>query len=681
MTRSLRRSAPVLVWCACWLTVHATSAQPQSAAPPLVLDSTWLAAGAPLPTTWWLAGPSGPHLADTRLAPGTVPEGWQGDGSFSLPVRATPALVDRPLALSLRHFGPVTVTLDGQPVRLDADMSRATARAAAHASIVLPDTSVHTLGVRLRTPDRTALRAVGYPAGFTAMLGPADAIHGAWTTTVARAARLQWGLPTAYTIFGVLHLLLFLFYPRLRENLYFAVVCFCISAVVYFNYQEAFFYDSAEELVLIRRLWSPLTVVTVLALLRFVYAVYRDGLPRHFWGFVAVGMGLGVYGWFAPRLGWWPVGGRTYAYAFVLVLNLDMLRVAGTALLQRGQGPVTVALGVLAFVVAFSYPLCVVLGLLPFIDIIDTLAFSFYVVLGLLFAISVYLSRRFAQTSRDLEQRVAEVEQLSAQKLEQERRAQQEEVERLKLEAAYQQKVQELEEARQLQLSLLPRTLPDLPRYDVAAFMETAAEVGGDYYDFAADDGTLTVAVGDATGHGLKAGTMVTATKSLFNAFRTAPDLLDVVQQSTWALKRMNWHRLYMALTLARFHDGRLRLTTAGMPPTLIWRAGEQQVETVTIKGMPLGSFPSFPYREEEHALHPGDAVLFMSDGFPELFNGGGEMLGYQAAADAFGEVAAQSQTAHEVVEGLVRRLRAWSGERALDDDVTFVVIRHRHPT
>lgn len=50
--------------------------------------------------------------------------------------------------------------------------------------------------------------------------------------------------------------------------------------------------------------------------------------------------------------------------------------------------------------------------------------------------------------------------------------------------------------------------------------MKPATEVGGDYYDFhLADDGTLTVAVGDATGHGLKAGTFVTAMKSLFRTF------------------------------------------------------------------------------------------------------------------------------------------------------------------
>ena len=75
-------------------------------------------------------------------------------------------------------------------------------------------------------------------------------------------------------------------------------------------------------------------------------------------------------------------------------------------------------------------------------------------------------------------------------------------------------RAQELEEARHLQLSMLPKKLPNLPHLDIAAYMKTASEVGGDYYDFhLGEDGTLTIAVGDATGHGLKAGTMVSVVK------------------------------------------------------------------------------------------------------------------------------------------------------------------------
>ena len=90
------------------------------------------------------------------------------------------------------------------------------------------------------------------------------------------------------------------------------------------------------------------------------------------------------------------------------------------------------------------------------------------------------------------------------------------------LEADNQRKTKELEEASKLQLSMLPKNVPDVPDLEIAVYMKTASEVGGDYYDFKYDNnGTLIIAIGDATGHGMKAGTMVATIKGLFTAERS----------------------------------------------------------------------------------------------------------------------------------------------------------------
>ena len=89
-------------------------------------------------------------------------------------------------------------------------------------------------------------------------------------------------------------------------------------------------------------------------------------------------------------------------------------------------------------------------------------------------------------------------------------------------------KSNELEEARRLQLSLLPEKLPELPNLEIAVYMNTATEVGGDYYDFnISADGTLNIALGDATGHGMQAGTVVTLMKGLFSADSGRMDIGD----------------------------------------------------------------------------------------------------------------------------------------------------------
>src|SRR5262245_39832730 len=128
---------------------------------------------------------------------------------------------------------------------------------------------------------------------------------------------------------------------------------------------------------------------------------------------------------------------------------------------------------------------------------------------------------------------------------------------RQELEAENDQRAKELEEARQLQLSMLPKSVPQLPHLEIEAYMKPAAEVGGDYYDFhLAEDGVLTVAVGDATGHGLKAGTVVTAMKSLFRTFAAEPDIVPVFNRSSRVLKEMNLRALFMGLTSVTLQGG-----------------------------------------------------------------------------------------------------------------------------
>lgn len=246
---------------------------------------------------------------------------------------------------------------------------------------------------------------------------------------------------------------------------------------------------------------------------------------------------------------------------------------------------------------------------------------------------------------------------------------------RREIEAESEQHAKELEEARKLQLSMLPRQVPQPPGLEIAAYMKTATEVGGDYYDFhlAADD-TLTIAVGDATGHGLKAGTVVTAMKSLFRTFAHESDLVAVLGRSSRVLKEMNLRALYMGLILVKLKDGHARIAAAGMPPVLIYRAASGQIEEVLIKAMPLGSVANYTYREEETTLTRGDVLVLMSDGFSERFNPEGEMLEDERAQQAL--LAAVNGSAHAIIEHFVCVGDQWGKGRPQDDDVTFVVVK-----
>ena len=254
-------------------------------------------------------------------------------------------------------------------------------------------------------------------------------------------------------------------------------------------------------------------------------------------------------------------------------------------------------------------------------------------------------------------------------------RREQEKTRQALLEAENKRREEELEKARQLQLSMLPKEVPKVDNLDIAVYMKTATEVGGDYYDFSqCEDGTLFATIGDATGHGINAGMVVTTTKSLFFSTVRERDPLAFYKYSNETIDELYDGDLLMALQLLRIKDRKLTLISGGMPPAYYYHAKKGEIEEILVKAMPLGAFPGFPYKEMDFELKPGDTLLFSSDGFAELFNENGNMFGYDKVRDLFAEIA--SKSSQEIIDELVKSGDAWRGEVPNDDDITFLVVK-----
>jgi serine phosphatase RsbU (regulator of sigma subunit) len=278
------------------------------------------------------------------------------------------------------------------------------------------------------------------------------------------------------------------------------------------------------------------------------------------------------------------------------------------------------------------------------------------------------LARAFNQMAEDLS---LQQEKLLAQ----ERAQKEQEISQRVLAVEYERKSVELEDARRFQLSMLPKEVPHHKSYEIAVYTRTATEVGGDYYDFhVASDGTLSITIGDAIGHGAKAGTMVTVIKTLFSGYDGATTPAGFLRDAAEKIKRMELGRMSMALSLGRFDGHQLTLASAGMPPVLVHRAASAAVEEIALAATPLGTLGS-EYPETTCELAPGDTVLFLSDGFPELMNDAGQQFGYTAALDAF-TAAAGGRNAAEVIAALAAVAERWHGDAPPNDDVTFVVAR-----
>jgi len=233
----------------------------------------------------------------------------------------------------------------------------------------------------------------------------------------------------------------------------------------------------------------------------------------------------------------------------------------------------------------------------------------------------------------------------------------------------------ELEEARALQLSLLPKTIPQTSEAHFAVDMITASEVGGDYYDFSKNrDGTLNVAIGDATGHGMRAGIMVAIMKTLFITDSSKLDLLDFFNISNKTINTLNLGRMMMAFMMLKIKSDKIEIANAGMPPLLIYRKEIKEVEEVMANGMPIGAMKNFPYQVIETEILAGDTLLLLSDGFPELKNDKDEQYGYNRVKETFKSLAEKEPA--EIIDKLKNECITWSNGKEHDDDVTFVVIK-----
>ncbi len=617
-------------------------------------------------------------LKNSAMTKDSLPQtDWNGSGWFRLRLKIAPDLAGVPLNLEVAQLGASEIHLDGKLIKKFGTIGDTAATEqpynpnAEPLAIVFDSAGEHLLAVRYS--NKAAADAnTGYGkwiAGKGIIPGAVDGIaFSSRLKSFDNAVSQSWG--TGYSFpymcalvmvefsFFFLHFLLFVLYPRQRGNLYFSLFLllqvlsnFFSLPILFFHYGTVIYYWCYYLIFLT----GTFSAVPMLA---FLYTDFEGRIPRInrvFFGYIfLIGIGFFFY--------------RSQIFSSLYsILNIyfaiECTRIMVQAIRRRRQDAWIVGIGIFLIDVLILREIIIGLG------VVEIPVSIYYIsdvlgLYGLLVSLTIYLARQFARTSTNLDaQLVKQVEH------------ERDKAKFLIVEAENERRAKELEEARQLQLSMLPKKLPVIPNLEIAAYMKPATEVGGDYYDFhVGTDGTLTVAVGDATGHGLKAGTMVTATKSLFNNLAHEPDITNIFKQSSAALKKMNLRGMFMAMTMLKFKNNQVILSSAGMPAVLIYQNETKTVEEISIKAMPLGSIADFPYRERNFALSSGDCVIVMSDGFPEMFNAENEMIGFERAAEMLPEIAGRSP--QEIINHFVKVAEAWAGTRPADDDVTFVVLK-----
>jgi phosphoserine phosphatase RsbU/P len=238
---------------------------------------------------------------------------------------------------------------------------------------------------------------------------------------------------------------------------------------------------------------------------------------------------------------------------------------------------------------------------------------------------------------------------------------------------------EELETARQIQLSILPREIPDLAGLDIATRYIPMSSVAGDFYDFiVVDEKRLGILVADVSGHGMPAALVASMLKMAFAAQSAhACDPARVLSGLNQALcGKFQGHYITAAYALIDAGKQTLCYAGAGHPPLLLREHSSGNVRSVLENGLFLGYFPNAEYSAVETPFQKGDWIVLYTDGVTETNDASQEQFG-EAGLKTFLEEHPDG-TAAQFADGLLDRLSQWTGRASgqdPDDDVTLLAI------
>ncbi len=243
----------------------------------------------------------------------------------------------------------------------------------------------------------------------------------------------------------------------------------------------------------------------------------------------------------------------------------------------------------------------------------------------------------------------------------------------------------ELEVTRQQQQMLLPSAeeLQLIEDLEIAAFMEPATEVGGDYYDVIQHQDGVKIGIGDVTGHGLESGVLMImvqmAVRTLLQSDICNPvHFLTLLNLAVYGnLQRMKSEK-NMSLMLLDYHQGKLVVSGQHEDIILVRDGGQVELIDTVDLGFPVGLVEDIGEFVSELVieLNPNDVVIVYTDGITEAENIEGVQYGLHRLKELAGEQ--QGRSAQEIVEIILADVREFIGEQKVYDDITLLVLKQK---
>jgi serine phosphatase RsbU (regulator of sigma subunit)/DNA-binding NarL/FixJ family response regulator len=237
----------------------------------------------------------------------------------------------------------------------------------------------------------------------------------------------------------------------------------------------------------------------------------------------------------------------------------------------------------------------------------------------------------------------------------------------------------ELALAAQMQASLLPKSLPDVPGWQLAARLDPARETSGDFYDFIPfPDGRLGILVADAADKGMGAALYMTLSRTLIRTYAaeydTRPDL--VLSATNRRILMDTRAELFVTVFYAILDPvaGKLAYCNAGHnPPFLLNAENKGPVQALGRTGLPLGVFEETAWTQDAVEIAPGDVLLLYTDGITEAQDQQGAFFGEKRLLEV--AQANLGHSAQDIQDALITQVREFSGDAPQSDDITLMVM------
>ena len=237
----------------------------------------------------------------------------------------------------------------------------------------------------------------------------------------------------------------------------------------------------------------------------------------------------------------------------------------------------------------------------------------------------------------------------------------------------------ELEMARQIQLSILPRDTPKIPGLDIVARYLPMTSVAGDFYDFIIlDDKRVGILVADVSGHGLPSAliaSMLQVALTAQVAHASEPErVLSGLNQALCGKFERNF--VTAAYVFVDMEKKLMTYAGAGHPPLLFSRKSTGKVSAVSENGLFLGMFPEATYSSLELPVQAEDRVVLYTDGIPETTSPSEQEFGTARFIEFMEKN--QSLTVDQFADGLLDELSRWSEQprgQGQQDDITVLTI------